>query len=415
MWAAFVDMAIAFLASCLVGVGFWQALAACADWPGLSIAGPRRRLGGAIGALLLTIAVGLAILGNALLPVLILLIPCSVVGFALSVAAGTLAGRRAKRGASLIRPESAGSCQVETVSIRVSLPHHHPAVTETVIAPTSLVMRRDGVPIGPADPVSSLPGTLVRPMGACRGAILLVCGAGDNRSAFKGPLLGALSARDFAVLSIDPPGHGAFMAVPTTVENTQTAAMAALDWLSKQFPTQPIGVIGVSFGGNQVVWLAAHEARVSAVVLISTPVSLKPVRRRTIVREGVAMLLPANLGVFRWGSAGDFYRGWRSMKGYAAGPETLYRMIDRLDTCRWIATLGDRPILLAHGRADVAVPFDNARILAAAAPRASLLPVTHGTHLTIILRPEVVSHIADWLAVHLRETAAAQPGSPAAV
>lgn len=408
-------MAIAFLASCLLGLGFWQALAAFADWPGLSIAGPRRILGGAIAVLFLAAAVALAILGDALLPALVLMIPCSVVGFAVSVAAGTLAAGRANRGKSLIRPESAGPCQVETVSISVSLPHHHAAVTETVIAPASLVMRRDGVPVMPAAPVSSLPGTLVRPMGACRGAILLVCGAGDNRSAFKGPLLGALSARGFAVLSIDPPGHGAFMAVPTTVENTQTAAVAALDWLIEQFPAQPIGAIGVSFGGNQVAWLAAHETRVNAVVLISTPVSLMPVRRRTILREGVAMLLPANLRVFRWGSAGDFYRGWRSMKGYAAGPETLYSMIDRLDTRRFIAGLGDRPILLAHGRADVAVPFENARILAAAASRPSLLPVTHGTHLTLILRPEVVSHIADWLAVHLRETTAAQPGSQAAV
>lgn len=121
------------------------------------------------------------------------------------------------------------------------------------------------------------------------------------------------------------------------------------------------------------------------------------------------MLLPANLRVFRWGSARDFYRGWRSMRGYAAGPETLYEMVRRFDTARWISALGDRPILLAHGRADIAVPFDNAESLLSAAHHAEILPVTHGTHLTVILRPEIAAKIAEWLAGNLRRKAPAQP------
>ncbi len=65
-------------------------------------------------------------------------------------------------------------------------------------------------------------------------------------------------------------------------------------------------------------------------------------------------------------------------------------------------------ILLVHGRADVAVPFQNAQALLSAARHAEILPVTHGTHLTVILRPEIVTKIADWLAVNL-PGAAAQP------
>jgi len=186
------------------------------------------------------------------------------------------------------------------------------------------------------------------------------------------------------------------------------SARAGFDWLAKRFPAGSLGAIAISFGGNQAAWLASHDSRVSALVLVSTPVALRPVLRQTILREGVSMLLPANLRVFRWGSASDFYRGWRSMKGYAAGPETLYAMVDRFGTARDLALLGERPVLIVHGRADTAVPFENAKSLAAAAPRAELLPVTHGTHLTVILRPEIAVKIANWLADNLRG-ATAQP------
>ncbi len=395
-------MALAFLASCLVGLGFWQAVAAIANWPGLSFVGARRVLGGCLAALLFGGGATLAILSGAEPVAFLLALPGVVVGFVCAVVFGALAGARSSPLAALVTPKPAELWQTETVSIPVSLPHRHPSATETVIAPTSLVMQRDGVPlIAPASPEPSMPGTLFLPTGACERAVLLLCGAGDNRLAFKWPLVRELSARGIAVFSIDPPGHGDFMTVPTTVENTQRAAVAALDWLDRRFPGSRLGAIGISFGGNQAAWLAVHDTRLAALVLVSTPVSLKPVRRRTILREGVAMLLPANLGVFRWGSAGDFYRGWRSMQGYAAGPETLYDMIGRFDTATDIVGLGERPVLLVHGRADVAVPFENAQALFAAARHAEMLPVTHGTHLTVILRPEIVTKIADWLAAHL--------------
>ena len=395
-------MAIAFLSSCLVGVGLWQALAVIANWPGLSLLGPRWVLVGFLAVLLLGGGTTLAIISDVVPSTVAFLIPGAFVGFIVSVVIGAVAGAAVDPLDALVSPRPSELRSVQTVSIPVSVPHRHPSTTETVIAPTSLVMQREGVPVVPlAAHEPPMPGTLFMPTGACHRAVLLLCGAGDNRLAFKWPLVRALNARGIAVFSIDPPGHGDFVTVPTTVENTRCATTAALDWLARRFPGGHLGAIGISFGGNQAVWLAAHDTRVSTLVLVSTPVSLKPVRRRTIVREAMAMLLPANLRVFRWGSAGDFYRGWRSMKGYAAGPETLYDMIGRFDTARDISALGARPILLVHGRADVAVPFHNAQALFSAARHAEILPVTHGTHLTVILRPEVVTKIADWLAGNL--------------
>jgi len=403
-------MAIAFLASCLVGLGLWQALAAIANWPGLMISGPQRTLAGCLSVIFLVGGAALAVSADVGPTTLALLIPGAFIGFVTSALFGAVVGARANPLSALVAPNPSEFRQVEPVSIPVSLPHQLPSTTETVVAPTSLVLQRDGVPIvAPASLMPSLPGTLFLPAMDCDCAVLLLCGAGDNRLAFKWPLVRELNARGIAVLSIDPPGHGDFMNVPTTVENTQRAALAALDWLCQRFPAAQLGAIGISFGGNQAVWLSAHDPRVSALVLVSTPVALRPVRRRTILREGAAMLLPGNLRVFRWGSAGDFYRGWRSMRGYAAGPETLYEMIRRFDTARAISALGARPILLVHGRADIAVPFANAQALLSAAHRAEILPVTHGTHLTVILRPEIATKIADWLATNLRSEALAQP------
>ncbi|MEO6063508.1 MAG: alpha/beta fold hydrolase [Thermoflexales bacterium] len=403
-------MAIAFLAFCVVGVGFWQAVAVIANWPGLSFAGTRRALGGFLSAILLAGGAALIIIADDGPVTWVFLLPGAFIGFFFAAVVGAVVGARANPLDALVTPKPSEPRQIETVSIPVSLPHHHPSLADTVIAPTSLVMQRDGVPpVAPASPEPSMPGTLFLPTGTCDRALLLLCGAGDNRLAFKWPLVRELNARGIAVFSIDPPGHGDFMTVPTTVENTQCAAMAALDWLDRRFPTGRLGAIGISFGGNQAVWLAAHDARVVALALVSTPASLRPVRRRTVLREGAAMLLPANLRVFRWGSAGDFYRGWRSMKGYAAGPETLYAMIERFGTVRDMSALGERPVLLVHGRADVAVPFGNARALFAAARHAEILPVTHGTHLTVILRPEIVTKIADWLEKSLEREMRAQP------
>ncbi len=399
-----------------MGLGLWQAVAAIANWPGLSFVGPRRALGGLFAGILLVGGATLAIFADAGPATLLFLIPGAFVGFVAAAVSGAVAGAGANPLLALVAPKSSELRQVERVSIPVTLPHHHPPSVERLVAPASLVMQRDDVPmISAAPPEPLIPGTLFLPTGACDRAVLLLCGAGDNRLAFKWPLVRELNSRGIAVFSIDPPGHGEFMTVPTTVENTQCAAIAALDWLDRRFPAGHLGAIGISFGGNQAVWLANNDPRVSALVLVSTPVSLKPVRRGTILREGAAMLLPANLRVFRWGSAGDFYYGWRSMNGYAAGPETLYAMIDRFGTVRDISALGQRPVLIVHGRADVAVPFDNAQALFAAAGQAEILPVTHGTHLTVILRPEIVTKIADWLEKHLRREMSAQPGSQAAV
>ena len=144
-------MALAFLASCLVGLGFWQAVAAVANWPGLSFVGARRVLGGCLAALLFGVGATLAILSGAEPVTFLLALPGVVVGLVCAVGFGALAGARSSPLAALVTPKPSELRQTETVSIPVSLPHRHPSATETVIAPTSLVMQRDGVRCGSID------------------------------------------------------------------------------------------------------------------------------------------------------------------------------------------------------------------------------------------------------------------------
>ncbi len=393
-------MGIAVIAGYLAGLGFWQILASTFSLAGMSILGNRRSANAVLGGLLLGVA---ALIGGGELLSLssAVWLPVGIVaGFGTSVALGALANRDRDPIHLLLAPGLSADWAVEQVKLAVSLPDR--LQPNDVITPASLVRDHpDAVPRpGGTQTVPTQPGTLFMPARAHAAAVILLCGAGDNRLAFKWPLIRELNRRGVAVLSLDPPGHGDFQAVPTTLGNTQAAAQAGFAWLAARYPAAKLGAIGISFGGNQAAWLAAHEARVAALVLISTPASLSPVTRKIIAFEALSMLLPANLGAFRWGSMLDFWRGWRSMRGYVAGPETLYGMINRYHTGQNLAALGGRPVLIAHGDADAAVPVSNARLLAGMAQH-ELLIVPQGTHLTLILRPEVASHIAEWVGARL--------------
>jgi esterase/lipase len=246
-------------------------------------------------------------------------------------------------------------------------------------------------------------------------AVLVVCGAGDNRTSFKWRLFRELLARNIAVLTIDPPGHGDFMRAPMTVANAKAACRAALDWLCAQPGVAQVGACGISFGGNQVAALAAEDERVRAVALISTPVHLNTITQRVRAAEAASLFVwPRNAGLLREGSMLTLWHEWRSIKGAWFG-DSLYDMIDQFDTPTAVRAIGPRPKLFVHGSRDVAIPHDNARALYdAAVGERDLLLVRQATHLSPILYPREVSRIADWfvrsLDTHL-ETDHASTGS----
>jgi pimeloyl-ACP methyl ester carboxylesterase len=231
--------------------------------------------------------------------------------------------------------------------------------------------------------------------------ILLIPGTGDNRHAFKWQVFHTLLKRGLAVLSVDPPGHGDFMAAPCTLDNTRRAAQNWSDWLHTQPGVLRVGVMGVSFGGNQAAGLAARDERIAALATISTPVTLPLVKRGTYVREAVLLALPRNVGLLRQQSLRKMWIEWKSMQG-AWFAESLYDIIACYDTLDAVRRIGARPTAFVHGARDVAVPLSNARqLFDAAVPEKELIVAPQGTHLSVVLYGKEMARLADWLAAKL--------------
>jgi pimeloyl-ACP methyl ester carboxylesterase len=244
------------------------------------------------------------------------------------------------------------------------------------------------------------PGTWMKPAKWSGAAVLLICGAGDNRHAFKWLLFEKLIERGIAVLTVDPHGHGDFQFVTCTTDNVRCAARAASDWLHTQAGVTKTAAVGISFGGAQAADLAAHDERFAAVALISTPVTLPLVTRWTVARESAGLFLPRNLGLLRYQSIRPMWAEWKSMKGVWFG-DSLYDMIAQLDVLGAIRRLG-RPLAIVHGRLDVAVPPSNAKQMQAAAQcDCDVIWCGQGTHLSVMLFDKEISALADWLVARL--------------
>jgi pimeloyl-ACP methyl ester carboxylesterase len=250
--------------------------------------------------------------------------------------------------------------------------------------------------------IAQQPGTWMQPANWTGAAVLLICGAGDNRHAFKWLLFEKLIERGIAVLTVDPPGHGDFQFVTCTTNNVRCAARAASDWLHAQAGVTQTAAVGISFGGAQVADLAAHDDRFAAVALISTPVSLPPVTRWTVARESAGLILPRNLSLLRYQSIRPMWAEWKSMKGVWFG-ESLYDMIAQLDVLGAIQKM-KVPLAVVHGKLDVAVPPSNAKqIKAAASCDCDVIWCGQGTHLSVMLFDKEMRQLADWLADKLKE------------
>ncbi len=250
-------------------------------------------------------------------------------------------------------------------------------------------------------PVANLPGTIFRPTHASGKWLLLICGAGDNRFAFKWLAMRTLLARGLTVLTIDPPGHGDFMSVPTTLNNVKRAVSSAAQWLHARDDVLRVGAMGISFGGCQAAWLAAQDERISAVTTISAPIELPHVTRSTIMREAISLALPRNVMLLKHASWPQIWAEWKSMRGAWLG-EDLYDMINRFDMLNVMRGIGYRPTLIVHGAADVAIPVANARrLFEAARPPRELFIVPQATHITVVLQEREMTRVAEWLAKNI--------------
>jgi pimeloyl-ACP methyl ester carboxylesterase len=210
--------------------------------------------------------------------------------------------------------------------------------------------------------------------------VLLVHGWGGHAgrlSAFVPALLEA----GFGVTAFDAPGHGdsagRLCSLPDFVEAIRDVAAA----------TEPAALIGHSMGAAAAALAIASGVSARAAVLIATP---SDPERYTTRFARCLKLSPATAAAMKRILRARYGLEWSDLV-LATHPPNV-------------------PVLLAHDRGDLRVPFRDALELARAWPRAELLVRRRSGHHRIIRDPEVVAEAVAFLRRH----AGAKPWLPAA-
>jgi len=355
-----------FLAPFLLILGLLQLVASHKSLRGVSLTGRYRWLGYLVGGALF---VG----GVLLLPgtawVFFMVLPASTLAIGCLIIVGSLVGRDLDS-ARFLRPGDwpEGSCRA------VHIPHGE----------------------------FGIPGLLFTPPVPIDAAVCLIHGSGDNKTAFKWRLIGALLSRGISILTIDLVGHGENRATQRWPDCTFEIP-AAFAWLRDQPGARHVGLLGISMGGA----LSAHAAvatDVDALALCETPVAFH-FRKSMVRREVWNTLRSPILDFMREVTPWQIRRMWDTGRGKRE--IALSDLIRRLDVPGQVARL-TCPLYLVYGQRDDIAPPDHGRRLyqAAANTPARLTIVPGASHLTLTLMPQTTNTLADWFLTSLgvRET-----------
>lgn len=243
-----------------------------------------------------------------------------------------------------------------------------------------------------------LPAIFSEPAADARAAVCILHGSGDHKGGYTWWMTDALLAAGLAVLLIDLDGHG---------ENPRTQQYPAIledvtvsvEWLRARY--DHVGVLGLSLGGCIAARAVADGAPVDALVLMEAPPHLA-FTKADMRREALALLHVPAMSVFRDTSARQLISAWSSAPIRAAiSTWDLIAALDLLGSLPHIHI----PLLLLYGSRDAIVkPTLAAQVRAAAPSHAAFRLVRGASHLTLFLRRDVQTAIADWFAQQLGTT-----------
>jgi pimeloyl-ACP methyl ester carboxylesterase len=351
---------VIFLSPFLLILGLAQLFSAYRGLSGLSLAGKHRRTGYLVGAALVA-------LGAWWLPptpwTLAVALPAGAAALVVLAALGSLAGRGLDT-ARFLRPGDwpEGRCRA------VDIP-------------------------GDACPI---PGLLITPSRPAGAAVCLAHGSGDNKTAFKWRLIGALLERGLAVLTIDLAGHGE-NPMPQRWPDCTREIPAALAWLRGQPGVRRVGLLGISMGGT----LSAHAAvtaRPDALTICASPIHFEYVPG-LVGREIWNLLRSPILDFLSDVTPWQIWRTWQTKPGRRE--IRLAELIRRLDAPHHVSQLAC-PLHLVYGERDPVAPVEHAQRLARVAPVPTQLTVVPGaSHLALIVIPLAARTLAGWFAREL--------------
>ncbi len=359
-----------FLSPFLLMLGLMQLVAAHFNLRGVSLTGSRRWPG-------YLVAIVLVVSGLLAAPrtlwVFAALLPTSLLALICLVGVGSWLGRNLDP-AHFLRPGEwpEGRCEA------VCIPH-------------------DG---------GSIPGLLITPPETSGGAVCLLHGSGDSKTAFKWRLIREMLSRRLIVLTIDLAGHGENEA-PQRWPDCTAEIPAALAWLRARPGVQRVGLLGISMGGALGAQ-AAVTANPDAVALCETPISLE-YSPALVRREAWHTLRSPVLGLLGELTAWQIRQIWTIKQGRREiGIVDLIRL---LDVPGQIARL-TCPVLFVYAQRDDIAPPDHGRRLSqvAAVPSRFVL-VSGASHLTLILLPQAIQAISDWFVQYLTPVGAAETES----
>jgi dipeptidyl aminopeptidase/acylaminoacyl peptidase len=159
---------------------------------------------------------------------------------------------------------------------------------------------------------------------------------------------------------------------------------AALDFLYnlKEVDKMRFCLLGFSGGAAVSVYTAAHDPRVSSVVICACPADFRSLSQREAPLDTIQRFREI-------GSIRD--------KDFPPSIEDWQKGFDIVSPIKWIDKISPRPLLLVHGDADELIPLEHAHRLYQKAGEPKELKIIPGAMHRLRLEEEAMACVLDWL------------------
>jgi pimeloyl-ACP methyl ester carboxylesterase len=240
-----------------------------------------------------------------------------------------------------------------------------------------------------------LPALHVVPSGGAAAAICVIHGSGCDKTSYAWRLVDTLIERGLALLLIDIDGHGENPRPQRFPAITEDADIAVA-WLRERY--ERVGVLGISLGGCIAARAVADGLAVDALALMEAPPLLRYTQAdidRIKFQEAAGFARLYLLDLFSDCTAYHMVRAWEYPPIRAEiSTWDLFEALDLSASLPKIAT----PLLVIYGGSDaIATPALAAQVWAVLPEHATFEMVPSASHLTMILTPQALRAVGDWM------------------